>query len=105
MATTLTIDAGAVRPLGDRVLIKIVEQAERTAGGLFLPDTAREKPQLGEVVAVGAGRRNEKTGVVTPLEIKVGDRVLYSKYSGTEVKIEGAEYLLASEKDILAIAE
>ena len=105
MATTLTIGAASVRPLGDRVLIKIVAQAERTAGGLFLPETAKEKPQLGEIVAVGPGRKNDKTGALTPLEVNVGDKVLYSKYSGTEIKIEGAEYLLVNEKDILAIAE
>ncbi|WP_218081398.1 co-chaperone GroES [Anthocerotibacter panamensis] len=103
MTTTLTIGASSVRPLGDRVLIKIVAQEAKTAGGLFLPDTAKEKPQLGEVVAVGPGRKEK--GTLVPLEIKVGDRVLYSKYSGTEIKIDGSEYLLCSEKDILAIAE
>ncbi|WP_287128821.1 co-chaperone GroES [Candidatus Cyanaurora vandensis] len=104
MATTLTVGASSLRPLGDRVLIKIVAQEERTAGGLFLPDTAKEKPQLGEVVAVGPGRKLEKGDRAT-MEVQVGNRVLYSKYSGTEVKIEGAEYLLVNEKDILAIAE
>jgi len=104
MATTLTVGASALRPLGDRVLIKIVAQEERTAGGLFLPETAKEKPQLGEVVAVGPGRKLDKGGLA-PMEVQVGNKVLYSKYSGTEIKLEGAEYLLVNEKDILAVAE
>jgi len=104
MAATLTLAAQTLRPLGDRVLIQIVAQEEKTAGGLFLPDTAKEKPQLGEVVAVGPGRKSEKGGLVT-MDVKVGDKVLYSKYSGTEIKIAGADYLLVNEKDILAIAE
>ncbi len=105
MATTLTVGASSLRPLGDRVLIKIVAQEEKTAGGLFLPDSAKEKPQIGEIVAVGPGRKNDKTSTIQPLDVKIGDKVLYSKYSGTEIKIEGAEYLLVNEKDILAIAE
>ncbi len=104
MAMTLTMNAASVRPLGDRVLIKIVAQEERTAGGLFLPDTAKEKPQLGSVVAVGIGRRSDK-GELVALSVKVGDQVLYSKYSGTEIKLDGGDYLLVNDRDILAIAE
>ena len=90
------------RPLGDRVVVEHVEQADKTAGGVFLPDTAKEKPQEGKVIAIGSGRTLDN-GTKVPMEVKVGDRILYSKYSGSEVKLEGKEYLIISEKDILAI--
>ncbi len=91
-----------LRPLGERVIVKALPQEEMTAGGVFLPDTAKEKPQQGEVVAVGKGIINDK-GNVTPLTVKEGDRVLYGKYSGTEVKIEGEDYLIIKESEILAV--
>jgi len=101
---SLTVKAGALKPLGDRILIKITAKEEKTAGGIFLPDTAKEKSQVGEVTAVGAGNRNDKGDRVAP-EVTVGDKVLYSKYAGNEIKIDGADYLLLAEKDILAIVE
>ena len=94
----------SLKPLADRVVVKKVEAEEKTAGGIVLPDTAKEKPQQGEVLAVGPGRFDEK-GARMPMELKAGDRVLFAKYSGTEVKIEGVEYLLLAERDILAIVE
>jgi chaperonin GroES len=101
---TLSVSATTLKPLGDRVLVKVLEQEDKTAGGILLPDTAREKPQLGEITAVGPGRKTED-GNVVPTEVKVGDKVLYAKYAGTEIKIAGSDYLLLTEKDILAIAE
>lgn len=92
----------SVRPLQDRVLIKRVESEEKTAGGLFLPSSAKEKPQEGEVIAVGPGRSNDK-GEVIALTVKAGDRVLFGKYSGTEIKIEGIEHLIMREEDILGV--
>lgn len=94
----------AIQPLGDRVLIKPLEAQEKTKGGIVLPDTAKEKPQEGKVVAVGKGRVSEE-GKLTPLEVKVGDKVLYGKYSGTEISVEGEEYLIVKEDDILAIVK
>jgi len=91
-----------LKPLGDRLVVESVEQAQTTTGGVILPDTAKEKPQEGMVLAVGPGRKTEK-GEVIPIELKVGDRIIYSKYSGSEIKIEGKEYLIISEKDVLAI--
>jgi chaperonin GroES len=91
-----------VQPLGDRVLIKPLEAQEKTKGGIILPDTAKEKPQEGEVVAVGKGKISE-SGKAEPLEVKVGDKVLYGKYSGTEIKIDGEDHLIVKEEDILAI--
>jgi len=91
-----------LKPLGDRVVIKVLSQEEKTKGGIVLPDTAKEKPQEGEVVAVGSGRVLEN-GQKLPIEVKVGERVIFSKYAGTEVKIEGEEYLILSERDILAV--
>jgi chaperonin GroES len=93
-----------LKPLGDRVVVEHVEQQEKTTGGVFLPDTAKEKPQEGIVRAVGTGRVLDN-GTKLPMEVKVGDRVIYSKYSGSEVKIDGKEYLIVSEKDILAIVD
>lgn len=91
-----------LKPLADRVVVKPVQVEERTKGGIVLPDTAKDKPQEGEVIAVGPGRVLEN-GTKLPLEVKVGDRVIYSKYSGSEVKIDGEEYLIIRESDILAI--
>jgi chaperonin GroES len=91
-----------VRPLHDRVLIKRVEEQETVRGGIIIPDTAKEKPQEGEVVAVGNGKRLEN-GTVIPLEVKEGDRVLFGKYSGTEIKVEDNDYLIVREDEILGI--
>jgi len=91
-----------IKPLGDRVIIELVEQEEKTASGIVLPDSAQEKPQEGKVVAVGSGRVNDK-GVKEALEVAEGDRIIFSKFAGTEVKYEGTEYLILREDDILAI--
>ncbi len=91
-----------VRPLHDRVLVRRVPEEEKTAGGIIIPDTAKEKPQRGEIVATGKGRVTED-GKVTPLEVKVGDQVLFGKYSGTELKLNGGEFLMMREEDILGI--
>jgi len=91
-----------VTPLGDRVLVKPLEALEKTKGGIILPDTAKEKPQEGKVVAVGKGRVTED-GKVQPLEVKPGDTVLYGKYSGTEIKVDGEDHLIVKEEDIFAI--
>jgi len=93
-----------VRPLKDRLIIRRVEEAQRTAGGLYIPDTAKEKAQEGEVVAVGSGKLLDD-GKVHPLEVKVGNRILFSKYSGTEITIEGEEYLILKEDDVSCILE
>ena len=92
------------RPLHDRVLVRRVEAEEKTAGGIIIPDTAKEKPQEGEIVAAGPGARNEK-GELVPLDVKAGDRVLFGKWSGTEVKIDGEELLIMKESDILGVVE
>jgi chaperonin GroES len=92
------------RPLHDRVVLRRIEEDERTPGGIIIPDTAKEKPQQGEVVAVGPGARDEK-GVVQPLEVKAGDRVLFGKWSGSEVKIDDEELLIMKESDILGVLE
>ena len=92
----------ALHPLGDRILIKHLEQEEKTAGGIILPDSAKEKPQEGKVLAVGKGRLLED-GTVRPLEVKVGDTVLFAKYSGTEVLHDEKEYLILKEEDVLAV--
>jgi chaperonin GroES len=93
-----------LRPLHDRILVKRVEEETKTAGGLFIPETAKEKPQRGEVVAVGNGKITED-GKVLPLDVKVGDKVLFGKYSGTEVKVDGEDFLMMREDDILAVVE
>lgn len=90
------------RPLHDRVVVRRVEAEEKTAGGIIIPDTAKDKPQEGEVLAVGPGGRNEK-GEVTPLDVKAGDRVIFGKWSGTEVKIDGEDVLIMKEADIMGI--
>ena len=92
------------RPLQDRVLLRRVDQEEKTAGGIIIPDTAKEKPMQGEVIAVGPGARDE-TGKLQPLDVKAGDRVLFGKWSGTEVKIDGEELLIMKESDIMGIIE
>jgi chaperonin GroES len=92
------------RPLHDRVLVARIEEDTRTAAGIIIPDTAREKPMQGEVIAVGPGARNEH-GKLVPIEVKAGDRVLFGKWSGTEVKIDGRELLIMKESDILGIVE
>ena len=92
------------RPLHDRVVVRRIEEDERTPGGIIIPDTAKEKPQQGEVIAVGPGARDEK-GAIQPLDVKAGDRVLFGKWSGTEVKIDGEELLIMKESDILGVLE
>jgi chaperonin GroES len=94
----------AFRPLGDRVLIKRVEEEEKTKGGIIIPDTAKEKPQEGEVIAVGPGVRDDN-GKVQPLDVKKGDRILFGKWSGTEVKLDGVDLLIMKESDILGVLE
>ena len=94
----------AFRPLHDRVVVKRLEGEEKTKGGIIIPDTAQEKPQEGEVVSVGPGKRNEK-GEIVALDVKAGDRVLFGKWSGTEVKIDGEDLLIMNESDIMAILE
>ena len=93
-----------IRPLQDRLILKRVEEEERTKGGIIIPDTAKEKPQEGEVIAVGPGKVTDD-GKKIPMEVKEGDRVLFSKYAGTEIKIEGEEHLIMREDDILGIIE
>ncbi len=92
------------RPLHDRVLVRRIEQQEKTAGGIILPDTAKEKPQEGEVIAAGAGIKNED-GKLTPLDVKAGDRILFGKWSGTEVRVDGEDLLIMKESDILGIVD
>ena len=94
-----------LRPLADRVVVKPVERDEMTKSGIVLPDTIKEKPQEGIIEAAGNGRYNEQTGVRVALDVKVGDRVMYAKYAGSEVKIDDVEYLILGEKDILAVVE
>jgi len=94
--------AERIRPLADRVVVKALEEAEQMRGGLYIPDTAKEKPQEGEIVAVGPGKVNDD-GSRSPMEVEAGDRVLYGKYSGTEVTVDGDEYLILRESDVLAI--
>ena len=93
-----------IKPLGDRIVIKVIEDTEQTSGGIFIPDSAKEKPQKGEVVAVGLGKMNDK-GEREPMDVKVGDKILYAKYSGTDVKVDGYEYKILSVKDVLAVIE
>jgi chaperonin GroES len=94
----------AFRPLGDRVLIKRVEEEQKTKGGIIIPDTAKEKPQEGEVIAVGPGARDD-SGKIHALDVKKGDRILFGKWSGTEVKIDGDDLLIMKESDILGVVE
>jgi chaperonin GroES len=94
----------AFRPLGDRVLVRRVEEEEKTKGGIIIPDTAKEKPQEGEVIGVGPGARDDN-GKIQPLDVKVGDRILFGKWSGTEVKLDGEDLLIMKESDILGVLE
>lgn len=93
-----------IRPLGDRIVVEPLEAEEKTKGGIILPDTAKEKPQEGKVVAVGKGKVDED-GKTVPMEIKVGDKILYGKYSGTEITIDDKEYIILREEDVLAVVE
>jgi chaperonin GroES len=93
-----------IRPLQDRVIVKRIQEEEKTKGGIIIPDTAKEKPQEGRVVAVGKGKVNDD-GKITPLDVKVNDRVLFGKYSGTEINIDGEEHLIMREEDILGVIE
>jgi chaperonin GroES len=95
----------SLRPLADRVVVKPLEHEEVTKSGIVLPDTVKEKPQEGTIEAVGNGRYNEQTGKRVELDVKVGDRVMYAKYAGSEVKVDDVEYLILSEKDILAVVD
>ncbi len=95
-----------IRPLYDRIVVKRIEDsADKTASGLFIPDSAKEKPQEGEVIAVGNGKINEKTGARTPLDVKAGDRIFFGKYSGSDIKIDGNEYLIMREDEVLGVLE
>ena len=93
-----------VRPLHDRILVKRLDQEAKSKGGIIIPDTAKEKPMEGRVIAVGTGKVSEE-GVVTPLDVKKGDRILFSKYSGSEIKLDGDEHLIIREEDVLAVLE
>ncbi|WP_025324408.1 co-chaperone GroES [Deferrisoma camini] len=93
-----------LRPLQDRVIVKRLEEEEKTAGGIIIPDTAKEKPQRGEIIAVGPGKKNDE-GKLQALDVKPGDKVLFSKYAGTEIKVEGEELLIMREDDIMAVIE
>ena len=94
----------ALKPLQDRIVIKVIEDTEQTAGGIFIPDSAKEKPQKGEVIAIGLGKTLD-SGEREPLDVKVGETILYAKYAGTDVKIEGTVYKILSVKDVLAVLE
>ena len=93
-----------IRPLQDRVIVKRIEEEEKSKGGIIIPDTAKEKPQEGKVIAVGPGKANED-GKVIPLDVKVNDRILFGKYSGSEINIDGEEHLIMREEDILGVVE
>ena len=94
-----------LKPLEDRVVVQADEAEETTASGLVIPDTAKEKPQQGEVLAVGPGKRSEQTGEIIPLDVKVGDTVVYSKYGGTEITVDGEDLLILSSRDVLAVVK
>lgn len=96
------VDVKKIQPIGDRVLVKPLEEKKEEKGGIIIPDTAKEKPMEGEVIAVGKGKMTEE-GKLLPMELKVGQRVLFGKYSGTEIKIDGVEYLIMHQDDVLAI--
>ncbi len=95
----------SLQPLDDRIVVRPSEAEERTASGLVIPDTAKEKPQQGEVIAVGPGRRAENTGELIPLDIAVGDKVVYSKYGGTEITVDGQDLLILTSRDVLAVLD
>jgi len=94
-----------LKPLDDRIVVRPNEAEETTVSGIVIPDTAKEKPQLGEVLAVGPGRRSEQTGELIPMDVKVGDTVVYSKYGGTEIPVDGEDLLILTSRDVLAISE
>ncbi len=94
-----------LRPLDDRIVVRPNEAEQTTSSGIVIPDTAKEKPQQGEVLAVGGGRRSEQTGEVIPLDVKVGDTVVYSKYGGTEITVDGEDVLILSSRDVLAVTD
>ncbi|MCA9755433.1 MAG: co-chaperone GroES [Candidatus Eisenbacteria bacterium] len=96
--------ASKIRPLGDRILVRRVEEAEQMKGGIIIPDTAKEKPTQGEIIAVGPGKK-KSDGTLIPMDVSAGDKVLMSKYAGTEVKIDGEEYLILREDDVLGVLE
>ena len=98
------MEAMKIRPLGDRILVKRIQEEEKTKGGIIIPDTAKEKPQEGKVVAVGKGKMSEQGKLIVP-DVKAGDKILFGKYSGSEVKIEGEEHLILREDDILGVLE
>jgi len=100
----VSLSVSTVKPLGDRVFVKVAASEEKTAGGILLPDTAKEKPQVGEVAQVGPGKRNDD-GTRQEMEVKVGDKVMYSMYAGTDIKLGTEEFVLLAEKDILAVVE
>ncbi|MEA5115384.1 MAG: co-chaperone GroES [Geobacteraceae bacterium] len=93
-----------LRPLQDRIIVKRLEEENKTSGGIYIPDTAKEKPQKGEIIAVGKGKTTED-GKLMPVDVKVGDKVLFGKYAGTEIKIDGIDYLIMREDDILGVIE
>jgi chaperonin GroES len=93
-----------IRPLQDRVIVKRIAEEEKTKGGIIIPDTAKEKPQEGKIIAVGKGKANDE-GKVIPLDVKVGDKILFGKYSGSEIKLDGEEHLIMREEDILGVVE
>ena len=93
-----------IRPLHDRIIVERLEEETKTAGGIIIPDTAKEKPQQGKVIAVGKGKKTED-GKVLPLDVKVGDKILFGKYAGTEIKVDGKEYLMMREDDVLGVVE
>ena len=101
--STATMTRTTLTPLEDRIVVRPAEAEERTASGLVIPDTAKEKPQQGHVLAVGPGKRSEQTGQLLPLDIAAGDRVVYSKYAGTEITLDGEDLLILSARDVLAL--
>ncbi|MEK7287487.1 MAG: co-chaperone GroES [Elusimicrobiota bacterium] len=104
MAVEAVLTKVKIRPMGDRVLVRPLEAKEQQRGGIIIPDTAKEKPQEGQVVAAGKGKYSDE-GKLLPVELKAGDRVLYGKYSGTEIKLDGAEHLIMHQDDVLGILE
>ena len=101
--STATLTRTVLRPLEDRIVVRPLEAEETTASGLVIPDTAKEKPQQGEVIAVGPGKRADSTGSLIPLDVHEGDRVVYSKYGGTEITLDGEDLLILSSRDVLAV--
>jgi chaperonin GroES len=99
---SVSLNVASVKPLGDRILVKVQEAEGKTTGGIFLPDSAQEKPQVGEVTQVGSGKRNDN-GTIQAIDLQVGDKVLYSKYAGNELKLNDEEFILLREQDILAV--